>query len=171
LWTDSVTWQVKGVAKALNTNLEEGVEDSPEELQKRKDAYGDNTYPRKRPKGFLTFLWEACQDTTLIILMVAAVVSLAVSMPTDGPKNGWYDGTAIGVAVVLVICVTGKVLVFSFNDPTGSFQLKLGSVSCWSILHLFRPYLAKPCNWEYILWESESFKRIWLGSKRDFFIY
>ncbi|CAM6053706.1 unnamed protein product [Sphagnum tenellum] len=97
---------VKGVAKALNTNLEEGVEDSPEELQKRKDAYGDNTYPRKRPKGFLTFLWEACQDTTLIILMVAAVVSLAVSMPTDGPKNGWYDGTAIGVAVVLVICVT-----------------------------------------------------------------
>jgi Ca2+-transporting ATPase len=77
---------VKGVAKALNTNLEEGVEDSPEELQKRKDAYGDNTYPRKRPKGFLTFLWEACHDTTLIILMVAAVVSLAVSMPTDvGP--------------------------------------------------------------------------------------
>ncbi len=56
LWTDSVTWQVKGVAKALNTNLEEGVEDSPEELQKRKDAYGDNTYPRKRPKGFLVCL-------------------------------------------------------------------------------------------------------------------
>jgi hypothetical protein len=77
-----------------------------------------------------TFLWEACQDTTLIILMVAAVVSLAVSMPTDGPKNGWYDGTAISFAVALVICVTGKVLVFSFNDPIGSFQLELGSVCC-----------------------------------------
>lgn len=48
----------------------------------------------------------------------------------QGPKNGWYDGTAISFAVALVICVTGKVLVFSFNDPIGSFQLELGSVCC-----------------------------------------
>lgn len=33
--------------------------------------------------GLQTFLWEACHDTTLIILMVAAVVSLAVSIPTE----------------------------------------------------------------------------------------
>ncbi|KAH8960841.1 hypothetical protein BDL97_05G018100 [Sphagnum fallax] len=122
---------VEGVARDLNTSLEDGIRDSPEELQKRKDAYGDNTYPKKRPKGFLTFLWEACHDTTLIILMVAAVVSLAVSIPTEGAKNGWYDGTAIGVAVVLVISVTAisdykQSLQFqSLNDQKENIQLSV----------------------------------------------
>jgi hypothetical protein len=30
----------------------------------------------------------------------------------QGAKNGWYDGTAIGVAVILVISVTGNVHLF-----------------------------------------------------------
>jgi Ca2+-transporting ATPase len=51
---------VEGVARDLNTSLEDGIRDSPEELQKRKDAYGDNTYPKKRPKGFLVWLWNPC---------------------------------------------------------------------------------------------------------------
>jgi magnesium-transporting ATPase (P-type) len=76
--------------------------------RREKKAFGDNTYPKKQPKGFLTFVWEACHDTTLIILMVAAVVSLATSMWADGVKDGWYDGTAIAFAVLLVITVTGK---------------------------------------------------------------
>jgi magnesium-transporting ATPase (P-type) len=49
-------WQVKNVAKALRTNLEDGFSDSPEEIQKRKEAFGDNTYPKKKPKGFLVVL-------------------------------------------------------------------------------------------------------------------
>jgi hypothetical protein len=60
LWTIRSYGQVEGVARNLNTNLEDGIKDSPEELQKRKDAYGDNTYPKKRPKGFLVWLWNPC---------------------------------------------------------------------------------------------------------------
>lgn len=97
---------IRGLKTKLNTHLEEGIKDDPEEIQKRKDAYGSNTYPKKKPKGILHFLWEACQDTTLIILMVAAVVSLAAEMYSEGPSQGWYDGTAILFAVFLVIVTT-----------------------------------------------------------------
>lgn len=43
----------------------------------------------------------------------------------QGPKNGWYDGTAIGVAVVLVICVTGKFWSFHSMIQLGPFNLNL----------------------------------------------
>ncbi|XP_024382480.1 calcium-transporting ATPase 8, plasma membrane-type [Physcomitrium patens] len=97
---------IHGLGGKLDTNLEDGVKDKPEEIQRRKDAYGSNTYPKKKPKGLLHFVWEAMQDTTLIILIVAAIVSLGAEMWSQGVKTGWYDGTAILVAVLLVIVTT-----------------------------------------------------------------
>ncbi|KAK1267872.1 Calcium-transporting ATPase 9, plasma membrane-type [Acorus gramineus] len=52
------------------------------------------------------FLWEAWQDLTLIILMIAATVSLVLGIKTEGIKEGWYDGGSIALAVALVIVVT-----------------------------------------------------------------
>ncbi|KAG0598154.1 hypothetical protein M758_12G050700 [Ceratodon purpureus] len=98
--------KVQGLAGKLGVDLEEGVKDGPEEIQKRKEAYGANTYPKKKAKGIWHFVWEACQDTTLIILMVAAVVSLGTEMWSQGVKEGWYDGTAILAAVFIVIVTT-----------------------------------------------------------------
>ncbi|CDP13125.1 unnamed protein product [Coffea canephora] len=66
---------------------------------------------KKRKKNTCTkparFLWEACRDTTLIILMVAAAASLALGIKTEGIKEGWYDGGSIAFAVFIVIVVTG----------------------------------------------------------------
>jgi len=44
-----------------------------------------NVIPPKPPKTFLTLVWEALQDVTLIILEVAALVSLGLSFykPAD----------------------------------------------------------------------------------------
>ncbi|KAE8772894.1 calcium-transporting ATPase 8, plasma membrane-type-like [Hordeum vulgare] len=52
------------------------------------------------------FLSEACQDLTLVILIVAAAVSLALGIATEGINEGWYDGASIAFAVFLVILVT-----------------------------------------------------------------
>ena len=41
--------------------------------------YGTNFIPPKKPKSFLQLVWEALQDVTLIILEIAAVISLALS--------------------------------------------------------------------------------------------
>ncbi|KAL6194539.1 hypothetical protein ACLB2K_035621 [Fragaria x ananassa] len=99
-------YQVKGLCDLLKTSLEKGIPGSDDDLLKRKNAYGSNTYPRKKPRSFWRFLWEACQDLTLIILMVAAVASLALGIKTEGIKEGWYDGGSIAFAVLLVIVVT-----------------------------------------------------------------
>ncbi|KAI5557595.1 hypothetical protein BDE02_18G114500 [Populus trichocarpa] len=97
---------VKGVADALKTDIEKGIHEDDADLLKRKNAFGSNTYPQKKGRSFWMFLWEAWQDLTLIILMVAAVASLVLGMKTEGVKEGWYEGASIAFAVILVIVVT-----------------------------------------------------------------
>jgi magnesium-transporting ATPase (P-type) len=48
---------------------------------------------------------ESFQDATLIVLIVAAAVSLIVGMVED-PAKGWIEGAAILFAVLLVAVVT-----------------------------------------------------------------
>ncbi|XP_050228034.1 calcium-transporting ATPase 9, plasma membrane-type-like isoform X4 [Mercurialis annua] len=90
----------------LKTNLETGIMGDEADLIKRKSAFGTNTYPRKKGRSFLRFLWEAWQDLTLIILIIAAAISLGLGIKTEGPEEGWYDGASIAFAVMLVIVVT-----------------------------------------------------------------
>ncbi|MQL95173.1 hypothetical protein Taro_027835, partial [Colocasia esculenta] len=74
---------VKGLANLLKTNLDKGISADESELLRRKNAFGSNTYPRKKGRSFWVFLWEAWQDLTLIILMIAAAVSLALGIRTE----------------------------------------------------------------------------------------
>ncbi|KAG0463170.1 hypothetical protein HPP92_021646 [Vanilla planifolia] len=97
---------VKGLSNLLKTNLDKGITGDDTELLRRRNAYGANTYPRKKGRSFLVFLWEACQDLTLVILIIAAVISLVLGIKTEGVKEGWYDGGSIAFAVILVIVVT-----------------------------------------------------------------
>lgn len=51
--------------------------------------FGENLIPPKKPKTFLQLVWEALQDVTLIILEVAAIVSLGLSFykPPDAERE------------------------------------------------------------------------------------
>ncbi|KAG8058243.1 hypothetical protein GUJ93_ZPchr0002g25593 [Zizania palustris] len=97
---------VKALANFLKTNMEKGIHGDEADLSCRANAFGANRYPRKKGRRFLVFLWEACQDLTLIILIIAAIISLVLGIATEGIKEGWYDGTSIAFAVFLVILVT-----------------------------------------------------------------
>ncbi|KAL8160521.1 hypothetical protein V2J09_002058 [Rumex salicifolius] len=97
---------VCGVAERLKSNVEKGIPGDDEDMLKRRSIFGTNTYPRKKGRSFWRFLWEAWQDLTLIILMVAAAASLALGIKSEGIKEGWYDGGSIAFAVILVIVVT-----------------------------------------------------------------
>ncbi|KAJ4732930.1 Calcium-transporting ATPase [Rhynchospora pubera] len=110
--------EVKGVANLLKTNIDKGITGDDADLVSRRNAFGSNTYPHKKGKCFWVFLWEACQDLTLIILMVAAALSLALGIKTEGIKEGWYDGGSIAFAVFLVIVVTAT------SDYKQSLQFK-----------------------------------------------
>ncbi|KAF8694900.1 hypothetical protein HU200_038003 [Digitaria exilis] len=97
---------VRGLSDLLKSNLDEGVCPHEDELLQRRDIFGANTYPRKKRRSIWCFVFEACQDLTLVILMVAAAISLSLGMATEGVKDGWYNGGSIFFAVFLVIFVT-----------------------------------------------------------------
>ncbi|XP_027353594.1 calcium-transporting ATPase 8, plasma membrane-type-like [Abrus precatorius] len=97
---------VAGISNLLKTNLEKGIHGDDADLLKRRNAFGSNNYPRKKGRSFLMFMWDACKDLTLIILMVAAAASLALGIKSEGITEGWYDGGSIAFAVILVIVVT-----------------------------------------------------------------
>lgn len=69
-----------------------GLEGKPEDISKRKQEFGQNVIPPKKSKTFLQLVWEALQDVTLIILEVAAVISLSLSFysPPDAERQSEY---------------------------------------------------------------------------------
>ncbi|CAH2236734.1 jg16974 [Pararge aegeria aegeria] len=104
---------------------------SKADLQHRREVFGSNLIPPKPPKTFLTLVWEALQDVTLIILEVAAVVSLGLSFykPSEDEEDlahldeeeghyQWIEGLAILISVIVVVIVT------AFNDYTKERQFR-----------------------------------------------
>lgn len=116
------------ICKKLYTSPSEGLSGSQVDLEHRRETFGSNSIPPKPPKTFLQLVWEALQDITLIILEVAAIVSLLLSFyqppVEDTPFNddetghGWIEGLAILISVIVVVFVT------AFNDYTKERQFR-----------------------------------------------
>lgn len=70
---------IQEVCKKLYTSPSEGLTGSQADIDHRRETFGSNTIPPKPPKTFFQLVWEALQDVTLIILEVAALVSLGLS--------------------------------------------------------------------------------------------
>ncbi|XP_031681645.1 plasma membrane calcium-transporting ATPase 2 isoform X4 [Oncorhynchus kisutch] len=127
-----------GLCQRLKTSPTEGLSGDATDLDKRKEVYGENLIPPKKPKTFLQLVWEALQDVTLIILEVAALISLGLSFyqPPGGDSGescgtaaagaedegeaeaGWIEGAAILLSVVCVVLVT------AFNDWSKEKQFR-----------------------------------------------
>ncbi|KAJ6931192.1 hypothetical protein NC652_014633 [Populus alba x Populus x berolinensis] len=97
---------VEGVATVLGTNSKIGITDHDQEVSRRREMFGSNTYHKPPPKGFFFFVMDAFKDTTILILLVCAALSLGFGIKQHGIKEGWYEGGSIFVAVFLVIVVS-----------------------------------------------------------------
>ncbi|XP_042496597.1 calcium-transporting ATPase 12, plasma membrane-type-like [Macadamia integrifolia] len=97
---------VDGVAAALNVDFKDGIHGSTEDVTRRSNVFGSNTYRKPPAKGFSHFILEGFKDTTILILLVCGALSLGFGIKEDGPKDGWYDGGSIFLAVFLVIFVS-----------------------------------------------------------------
>ncbi|KAK2874544.1 hypothetical protein Q8A67_021697 [Cirrhinus molitorella] len=128
---------VEGLCQRLKTSPTEGLAGVATDLDKRKEVFGQNLIPPKKPKTFLQLVWEALQDVTLIILEIAALISLGLSFyqpPGEGSEScgtanagaedegeaeaGWIEGAAILLSVVCVVLVT------AFNDWSKEKQFR-----------------------------------------------
>ena len=84
---------------------------SDDSYAERKRIYGANRLPEKKAKGILELAWIAYNDKVLILLTIAAVISLALGIyqsvtATDGEARvQWVEGVAIIVAILIVVIV------------------------------------------------------------------
>ncbi|XP_019392594.1 PREDICTED: plasma membrane calcium-transporting ATPase 2 isoform X5 [Crocodylus porosus] len=127
----------EGLCRRLKTSPIEGLPGTAADLDKRKLIFGKNFIPPKKPKTFLQLVWEALQDVTLIILEIAAIISLGLSFyqpPGEGNEGcataaagtedegeaeaGWIEGAAILLSVICVVVVT------AFNDWSKEKQFR-----------------------------------------------
>ncbi|KHG02726.1 Calcium-transporting ATPase 1, chloroplastic -like protein [Gossypium arboreum] len=97
---------VEDIAAKLSTSIVNGIPTSEHLVNERKRIYGINKFTETPPRGFWVFVWEALQDTTLMILAVCALVSLAVGITVEGWPKGAYDGLGIVLSILLVVFVT-----------------------------------------------------------------
>ncbi|XP_033008619.1 plasma membrane calcium-transporting ATPase 4 isoform X2 [Lacerta agilis] len=128
---------VHNICKRLKTSPVEGLSGNPADLEKRRQVFGQNFIPPKKAKTFLQLVWEALQDVTLIILEIAAIISLGLSFyhPPGGDNEmcgqaaagaedegeaqaGWIEGAAILFSVFIVVLVT------AFNDWSKEKQFR-----------------------------------------------
>ncbi|KAI8871093.1 ATP2B3 protein [Ramicandelaber brevisporus] len=87
---------------------------SSDEYRERVAAYGANVLPEAPSKSFFALVAAAFEDKILIMLSIAAVVSLIVGVYDDywGEKRheetkiGWVEGAAILAAVTIVVLTT-----------------------------------------------------------------
>ncbi|KAF6160577.1 hypothetical protein GIB67_019517, partial [Kingdonia uniflora] len=98
---------VEGVVALVETDAENGIVDGVKNLSCRRNVFGGNTYLMKKPlKGFFYFMVEAFKDTTILIQLVCAVLSLDFKINKAGWTNRWYDGGSIYIVVFLIIGVS-----------------------------------------------------------------
>ncbi|XP_061649067.1 plasma membrane calcium-transporting ATPase 3b isoform X8 [Phyllopteryx taeniolatus] len=126
-----------GLCQRLQSSTTDGLSGDPADLERRCQTFGQNFIPPKKPKTFLELVWEALQDVTLIILEIAAIISLALSFyqppgedsescgnvaagaedEGEGEAN-WIEGAAILLSVACVVLVT------AFNDWSKEKQFR-----------------------------------------------
>ncbi|ONI26414.1 hypothetical protein PRUPE_1G023200 [Prunus persica] len=99
---------VEEIASALKTDAEHGIHGNgdAQDIAKRVEAFGSNTYMKPPAKGFFHFVGEAFKDLTIIILLGCAALSLGLGIKVHGLKEGWIDGGSIFLAIILVISVS-----------------------------------------------------------------
>jgi len=124
---------LSAVAKGLGSNLKRGLTGSDEPM--RKERYGMNKIKRRAPPSYWDFFAEAMQDSTVVILLAAAAISITLGVivcagdlgqtcprkpiwqgPIDlGPVSesdvkclDWLDGAAIIAACLLIGVITAS---------------------------------------------------------------
>lgn len=92
-----------GLAADVGVDPDRGI--GTAEQEERKTTFGVNRVPQKPPKSYLSFLWDVFQDLTIYLLVAAAVISIVLwaAISREEEPNGWVEGVAITVTVILVL--------------------------------------------------------------------
>ncbi|KAL2835528.1 hypothetical protein BJY01DRAFT_223458 [Aspergillus pseudoustus] len=129
---------VSGLGKALRTDLKSGLSGDERQLEGKLEyntrtlsfdyietprstentdtpfydrirIFSQNRLPARKTTGFLKLLWMAYNDKIIILLTIAAIISLSLGIyetVDEGHGVDWIEGVAIVVAIAIVTLVT-----------------------------------------------------------------
>ncbi|KAL2846879.1 hypothetical protein BJY01DRAFT_213140 [Aspergillus pseudoustus] len=82
---------------------------NPSPFADRIRVFGTNALPDAPQKSFARLLWDAYNDKIIILLTIAAVVSLSLGIyeaAAGQSQVDWIEGVAVCVAIIIVVSVT-----------------------------------------------------------------
>lgn len=85
------------------------ITESSTQFQDRIGVFCQNRLPARKSTGFLKLFWQAYNDKIIILLTIAAIVSLSLGIyetTSEGSGVDWIEGVAICVAILIVTIVT-----------------------------------------------------------------
>lgn len=106
---EEATAREKHTKKDTSPSVEISPAGPEEQFQDRIRVFSQNRLPARKSTGFLKLLWMAYNDKIIILLTIAAVVSLSLGVyETVDAGHGvdWIEGVAICVAIAIVTLVT-----------------------------------------------------------------
>lgn len=107
--------------QSLDKDRKSGLSDIPEvssndrhsdqdQFVDRIRIFDQNKLPERKSDGFFLLLWRSYNDKIIILLTIAAVVSLSLGLyetiSSGGKTPEWVEGVAICVAIAIVTIVT-----------------------------------------------------------------
>lgn len=100
------------LCKILKTDPNQGL--NVDAVEQSRQTFGSNAIPSSPTKSFLRLVWEALHDTTLIILIIAAIISLGFSF-YQGPddEDTKTAGKVVQTFSKFLACSLSKGLVFA----------------------------------------------------------
>ncbi|KAI6704666.1 hypothetical protein NL676_007628 [Syzygium grande] len=105
---DSATLQdfggVQGIAEALNSDMVNGISGHEEDLHCRPTAI---LKPKSEAhnSNFIHFLRKSCNRSSIFLLLIFSILSLAFRIQEKGLRTGWYEGALTLGAVILIVIV------------------------------------------------------------------
>lgn len=107
-WSDEKDVRPDEMTRLSTTTT--GLQRSDDSYADRLRVFKDNRLPEKKAKSIFELAWLAYNDKVLIVLTVAAFVSLALGIyqSRSGKKEDkvqWVEGVAISVAIIIVVVV------------------------------------------------------------------
>ncbi|KAJ3214203.1 Calcium-transporting ATPase 10, plasma membrane-type [Dinochytrium kinnereticum] len=131
---DSEYGGVEGVAVLLRSDISDGltlktpvasaaagstgIDMTAADQDKRRQEFGVNKIPPPRSETIIELVWNNIKEDVIIkVLLIGAIVVFVLGMVMC-PKEGWIEGTAIFIAVFIVLAVTAG------NDYTKDLKFK-----------------------------------------------
>ncbi|KAM3747207.1 hypothetical protein ACB098_05G018700 [Castanea mollissima] len=94
---------VDGVASILEMNVEFGIHGNVEDITRRRESFGSNSYKRPQRKSFFHFVVKEFKDLTIIISLLSVVSCLAFDMMENETLAGRGEDESLLAALFLVV--------------------------------------------------------------------